>query len=66
LKTVMAIFFKDGKLSPGCGDPIYSGRNLERNPQLLDEERSLKGTRLKLVIIITAIGTEGWERLLLQ
>jgi len=51
----MAYFPKKGKLSPGYEDPIYPGSDLGKNPQSLDEDRLLKRTRLKFVIIITAI-----------
>jgi cobalt-zinc-cadmium efflux system protein len=51
----MAYFSKKGKSLPGHGDPVYPGSDLEENPRSLDEGRSLKGTRLKVVIIITAI-----------
>lgn len=36
-------------------DPIYSGSGLEKDSPLPDKGRTLKGTRLKLVIFITAI-----------
>jgi len=51
----MVFFSKKAKLSPGYEDPIYPGEDLEKNPRLLDEDRLLKRTRLKFVIIITAI-----------
>lgn len=51
----MAYFSKKGKLSPGYEDSVHPGSDLEKNSRSLDEERLLKGTRLKFVIIITAI-----------
>jgi cobalt-zinc-cadmium efflux system protein len=51
----MAYFSKKGKSSPGYEDSVHPGGDLEKNFRSLDEERSLKGTRLKFVIIITAI-----------
>ena len=51
----MAYFFKKGKLSPAYEDPVYPSGDLKKNSRSLDEDRLLKGTRLKLVIIITAI-----------
>jgi len=52
---LMGYFFKKGKLSPAYKDPIHPGSDLEKNSRSLDEERLLKGTRLKFVIVITAI-----------
>ncbi|MBA7466163.1 Cadmium, cobalt and zinc/H(+)-K(+) antiporter [subsurface metagenome] len=51
----MAYFLKKGKLSPAYEDPVYPSGDLEKNSRSLDEDRLLKGTRLKFVIIITAI-----------
>ncbi len=51
----MVSFSKKAKLSGGHEDPIYPGRHLEKKSRSLDEDRFLKGTRLKFVIIITAI-----------
>jgi len=51
----MAYFFKKGKSSPAYEDPVYPSGDLKKNSRSLDEDRLLKGTRLKLVIIITAI-----------
>jgi len=36
-------------------DPVYPGQDLEKNSRSLNEDRLLRGTRLKAVIIITAI-----------
>lgn len=52
---LMAYFLKKGKLSPAYEDPVYPSGDLEKNSRSLDEDRLLKGTRLKFVIIITAI-----------
>ncbi len=51
----MAYFFKKGKSSPAYEDPVYPSGDLGKSSRSLDEDRLLKGTRLKLVIIITAI-----------
>ncbi|GAH99907.1 unnamed protein product [marine sediment metagenome] len=51
----MAYFFKKGKLSPAYEDPVYLSGDLKKNSRSLDEDRFLKRTRLKFVIIITAI-----------
>ncbi|GAI59398.1 unnamed protein product, partial [marine sediment metagenome] len=52
---LMAYFFKKGKLSPAYEDPVYLSGDLKKNSRSLDEDRFLKRTRLKFVIIITAI-----------
>ncbi len=51
----MAYFLKKGKSSPAYEDPVYPSGDLGKNSRSLDDDRLLKGTRLKLVIIITAI-----------
>ncbi|MFQ6066683.1 MAG: cation diffusion facilitator family transporter [bacterium] len=51
----MVSFSKITKSPPRHEDPLYRGEDLEKKPRSLDEDRLLKGTRLKFVIIITAI-----------
>lgn len=51
----MTSFFKKKKLSLLHKEPAYASRNPEKNSHSSDEMRSFKKSRLKMVIIITAI-----------
>jgi len=51
----MTSFFKKGKLSPMYEDPVCPGQDLKKNSRSLDKDRLLIKTRLRVVIIITAI-----------